>query len=104
MSLLFLIGLPRIDPLCANRHLGLMIDTRLGVQGMVLRILHWLRPGQANRRPVLFILEIGAALLSVLALRDGILGGPAVSLEALSAVGLWATLLVVACRLAIREH
>jgi hypothetical protein len=51
----------------------------------------------------LFILEVVAALLSVLALRDGILGGPAVSLETLFAVGLWGTLLAVACGLTIRE-
>jgi high-affinity K+ transport system ATPase subunit B len=81
-----------------------MADTRLGIQAMALRVLHWLDPGQANRRPVLFILEIAAALLSVLALRDGILGSPTVSLEILCAVGLWAALLVAACRVAIREH
>jgi hypothetical protein len=81
-----------------------MVDTRLRVQGMALRVLRWLHPGQANRYCTLFILEIAAALLSVLALRDGILGVPAASLEALSAVGLWATVLVVACRVAIRGH
>jgi hypothetical protein len=52
-----------------------MTDITLGVQGMVLRVLHWLHPGQASRRAALFILEIAAALLSVLALSDGILGG-----------------------------
>ena len=81
-----------------------MGNTRLGIQGVVLRALHWIHPAQANRRPALFILEIAAALLSVLALRDGILGGSATSLEAFSAVGLWATLLVVACCAAIRVH
>jgi hypothetical protein len=91
-----------MDLLWANRHVRAMVDT--GFQGMVLRVLHWLRPGQANRRPALFILEIAAALLSVLALRDRILGGAAASLEALCAVGLWAALLVVACRVAMREH
>jgi hypothetical protein len=40
----------------------------------------------------------------VLALRDEILGGPAVWLKAFSAVGLWATLLAIACRVATREH
>jgi len=104
MSSLLLTGSPHMDFLWGSHHLRVMADTRLGFQGMVLRVLHWLHPGQANRRPALFILEIAAALLSVLALRDGILGGPAVSLEALSAVGLWATLLVAVCRVAIREH
>jgi hypothetical protein len=81
-----------------------MGNTRLGVHGMALRVLYWIHPGQANRRPALFILEIAAALLSVLALRDGILRDPIASLEALSAVGLWATLLVVAYHVALREH
>jgi hypothetical protein len=81
-----------------------MLDTRLRARGATVRVLHWLHPGQANRRPALFILEIAAALLSVLALRDGILGSSAVSLEALSVVGLWATVAVGACRVAIREH
>jgi high-affinity K+ transport system ATPase subunit B len=65
----------------------------------VLRRLH---PGQAERHPGLFILEVAAALLSVLALRDTIAGGPAVSLELTAAVGLWATLLTVACGLSLR--
>jgi len=71
---------------------------------MLTRVLRVLHPERANRRPALFILEVAAALLSVLALRDGILGGPAVSLEALSAVGLWGILLAVACRLTIRKQ
>jgi hypothetical protein len=48
------------------------------------------------------MLEVAAALLSVLALRDGILGGPVVSFETLLAVGLWATLLAVAYGFTIR--
>jgi hypothetical protein len=46
-------------------------------------------PGSS--KSAVFILEIAAALLSVPALRDGILGGPAMSLEAFSAIGLWAS-------------
>ena len=71
--------------------------------GVLVGVLRRLHPGQATRRPALFILEVAAALLSVLALRDGISGNPAVSLEALFAVGLWGTLLAVACGLAIRQ-
>jgi hypothetical protein len=71
---------------------------------MLMHVLRGLHPGQANRRPALFILEVVAALLSVLAFRDVILGSPAVSLETLSAVGLWGTLLAAACCLAIREQ
>jgi hypothetical protein len=93
-----------MDLLWANRHVTGMVNTRLGARDMVLRVLRWLHPGQANRRPALFLLETAAALLSVLALRDEMLGGPAVSLEAFSAVGLWATLLAVAYRVATREH
>ena len=48
------------------------------------------------------MLEVVAALLSVLALRNGILGGPAVSFETLFAVGLWGTLLAIACGFTIR--
>jgi len=104
MSSLYFNHLPRMDPLSVNRYLRAMADTRFGIQETVLDVLRWLHPGQANRRPALFILEIAAALLSVLALRDGILGDPAVSFEAFSAVGLWATVLVVACRVSRREH
>jgi hypothetical protein len=69
---------------------------------MLTVVLRGLHPGQANRRPALFILEIAAALLSVLALRDEILRAPAASLEALLAVGSWATLLAIGCGLTIR--
>ena len=62
-----------------------------------MRVLRRLHPGQANRHPALFMLEVAAAFLSVLALRDRILGGPAVSLETFFAVGLWGTVLAVAC-------
>jgi hypothetical protein len=66
-------------------------------------VLRGLHPGHTIRRPTLFILEVAVALVSVLALRDGILGGPAVSLETLFALGLWGILLVVACGLTIRQ-
>jgi uncharacterized membrane protein (UPF0136 family) len=51
----------------------------------------------------LFILEIAAAFLSVLAMRDGILGKGAVPLETLLAGVLWGTLLAISCGLMIRE-
>ncbi len=70
---------------------------------MLTLVLRGLHPGQANRRPAVFILEVAAALLSVLALRDKILGGSAMSFEALFAAGLWGTLLAVTCGLAVRE-
>jgi hypothetical protein len=80
-----------------------MRNTRhVAFAGMLTSVLRGLHPGQANRRPALFILEVAAALLSVLALRDKISGGPAVSLETIFAVGLWGTLLAVACGLTIR--
>jgi high-affinity K+ transport system ATPase subunit B len=69
---------------------------------MLMRGLRTLHPGQANRRPALFILEVSAALLSVLALHDRILGGSAAPLETLFAIGLWTTLLAIACGLTIR--
>jgi hypothetical protein len=75
-----------------------MLETRhVAFVGWLTGVLRELHPGRANRRPVLFLLEVAAALLSVVALRNGILGGPAVSFETLFAVGLWGTLLVVAC-------
>jgi hypothetical protein len=66
----------------------------------ILRILH---PKQANRRPALFILEIAAALLSVLTLRNEILGGRAILPEICVAVGLWGTLLAIACGLTFQR-
>jgi hypothetical protein len=92
-----------MDLLCAIGHCQAMLDTRHGVCGMLTGAVGALHPRQANRRPALFILEVVAALLSVLALRDGILGGAVTSLEALFAVGLWGILLAVACGLTIRR-
>ena len=84
-------------------HRQAMLETRQAAfAGLLTGVLRELHPGQANRRPALFMLEIAAALLSVLAVRDGILGGPAVSSETLFAVGLWGTLLAVACGITIR--
>jgi high-affinity K+ transport system ATPase subunit B len=80
-----------------------MHDRASGVFGKLTRILRGLHPAQTHRRPVLFTLEIAAAFLSVLALRDGILGTAAVSLETLLAGVLWGTLLVVACGLTLRQ-
>ncbi len=72
--------------------------------GLLTGVLWELHLGQAHRRPALFMLEVAAALLSVLALRNGILGGPAVSFETLFASGLWGTLLAVACGFRIRDR
>jgi high-affinity K+ transport system ATPase subunit B len=58
----------------------------------------------ANRRPSLFLLEIGAALLTLLALCDGLLGTSTVSSELLCAAGLWIVVLATACRLAMRHR
>jgi hypothetical protein len=65
--------------------------------------LRGLHPERVNRRPALFMLEVAASLLSVLALRDGILGGRAVLFEALIAVGMWGTLLAIACAITNRK-
>ena len=67
---------------------------------VVMAALH---PAQANRHPAMFILEVAAALASVLALRDAIAGGQEVLLETYSAVGLWATLVAVSCRVTMRQ-
>jgi high-affinity K+ transport system ATPase subunit B len=76
-----------------------MHDRASGVLGKLDRILRRLHPGQTHRSPVLFTLEIAAAFLSVLAMRDGILGKAAVPLETLLAGVLWGTLLLIACGL-----
>ena len=80
----------------------MLVTRHVAFAGLLTGVLRELHPGQANRRPALFMLEVVAALLSVLALRNGILGGPAVSFETLFAVGLWGTLLAVACGFTIR--
>jgi hypothetical protein len=80
-----------------------MLETRhVTFAGLLTGVLRELHPGQANRRPTLFMLEVAAGLLSVLALRNGILGGPAASFETLFGIGLWGTLLAVACGFTIR--
>jgi hypothetical protein len=71
---------------------------------MVRRVLRCLHPDHADRRPCLFLLEVGAALLSVLALRDALLGAPGFVLELPGAVGLWALLLAAAWCLSLRER
>lgn len=71
--------------------------------GLLTGVLHVLHPEQANRRPTLFIVEIAAALLSVVALRDGISSGRAILPEVFLAVGLWGLLLALACGVTIRK-
>ena len=75
-----------------------------GERAMVRRALLCLHPNHADGRPCVFLLEIGAALLSVLALRDAMLGAPGFALELPGAVGLWALLLATACCLAWRDR
>ena len=53
-----------------------------------------LHSGRPTRRPVLYLLEIAAALLSVLAIRDVILHGALPLIEALSAAILWIAVFV----------
>ncbi len=71
---------------------------------MLTRTLRRLHPDQAIRCPALFMLGVIAALLSVLALRDSIIGSAAVPLETLSAAGLWGLLILAASCLAIRDR
>jgi potassium-transporting ATPase ATP-binding subunit len=80
----------------------MLVTRHVALARLLTGVLRELHPGQANRRPALFMLEVVAALLSVLALRNGILGGPAVSFETQFAVGLWGTLLAIACGFTIR--
>ncbi len=80
------------------------VEKYMAFRDMLTRALCRLHPEQANRHPALFLLEIAAALLSVLAVRDVILGGPAASFETLSAAALWAMLLAISCHLVIRER
>jgi high-affinity K+ transport system ATPase subunit B len=80
-----------------------MRDKAPVVPDILKGILRRLHPGQTYRRPALFILEIAAALLSVLAMRDGILGNGAVLMKTLLAGVTWGTLLVISCGLTIRK-
>lgn len=61
---------------------------------MLTRIIRWLHSGRLASHPGLFFLEIAAALLSVLTLRDAILRGAPPSIEAVSAVTLWVALFI----------
>ena len=70
--------------------------------GLLRRALHHLQPHDANRHPALFLLEIVAALLTVLALRAALLGAPTATAELACAAGLWAAALATACRLSGR--
>jgi hypothetical protein len=71
---------------------------------MLTQALRRLHPDQACRCPALFLTGVAATLLSVMALRDRIMNSPAVSLETLSAAALWASLLLLACCLVIRDR
>jgi hypothetical protein len=83
MPSLFLTDPPRLDLLWANRHIryGRYKTWRSG-HGAARPFGGFIRASKPASRA--FILEIVAALLSVLALRYGMLDGPAVLLEALS--------------------
>ncbi len=92
-----------MDLLCFAGHFRAMAETRhLAFAGRLSDMLRGLCPGQASRRPALFMLEIAAAFVSVLALHDAISGGRAVVQEASVAVTLWAILLAVAWALSFR--
>ncbi len=67
------------------------------------RVLRRVHPEQACQYPGLFILEVAAALISVLAVRDGISGHPTVALEAVCAIGLWGFLLAIVFGIQILE-
>jgi hypothetical protein len=56
---------------------------------MFVNVVRRLQSGRATSRPGPYLLEIAAALLSVLALRDAILHDALPSIEALCAVILW---------------
>ena len=70
-----------------------------GTDCFMSRALGRLHPRDANRRPALFLLEIAAALLTVLAFRAVLLGTPSAPAELLCAAGLWAAALAAACGL-----
>lgn len=71
---------------------------------MLTLAFHYLHPDRACRCPALFLTEVAAALLSVVAVRDRIMDNPAVSLETVSAAALWGGLLLLACCFAIRDR
>ena len=72
----------------AHAHFRAMQDKAAGVR-RIKGVVRGLHPGQTHRRPVLFILQIAAAFLSVLAMRDGILGYRSGVAETLLAGVLW---------------
>jgi hypothetical protein len=106
IGVLYLAGLGELWNFYAiNGHCKAVFRMKHAIFTRTLRLVfRWLHPGQVNRRPADLILEVVAALLSVLALRDGILNRPAMPFEALVAAGLWAALLAVACRHAMRDR
>ena len=58
------------------------------------RIRDGLRPGRSCGNPPVFLLEVAAALLTVLTVRDGIIGAATTRLELLTAVALWGAVLL----------
>ena len=71
--------------------------------GLLVRALNRLHPRDAQSCPALFLLEIAAALLTVLAFRAVLLAAPAAPTELLIAAALWAAALASACSLARRS-
>jgi hypothetical protein len=71
---------------------------------VLLHAIEGLCPGRARDNPPVFLLEVAAALLTVLTLRDGIIGAGATNLEMLAAVALWGVALLVAFGVAARRR
>jgi hypothetical protein len=77
-----------MDFLCGQRHFCTRDWCQTSYQ-MSINVIRRLQSGRSTSRPGPFLLEIAAALLSVLALRDAILHDTLPSLEASSAAVLW---------------
>jgi hypothetical protein len=68
------------------------------------RALAIIEPGDASRRPTLFLLEIGTALLAVLAVRDRFFAADAGRFESIAAIALACVILVFGLARAVREE
>jgi hypothetical protein len=92
-----------MDFICDPSHFWAMSNARL-IPQISPTLSRRPRSDRPANHPGLYLLEIAAALLSVLALRDAILHNALPSVEALSAAILWIAFVAAVCLASFRRQ
>jgi high-affinity K+ transport system ATPase subunit B len=70
---------------------------------LALRAIARLAPAETSRNPAFFLLEVAAALVTVLALRDHLQASPSAMPETILAAGLWGVAMAIALARAVER-